>query len=239
MGGLSVAIFCKKAKGFTLQSLTQKNNSNNYYSCSYKHSKTMIVLIAPENDVPNEIDILIRLFEEGLEYYHFRKPNKDYAAHCEYLHQIDKTYHNRIVVHYHHELVNEFDLKGIHFQEQKRKDHIDNPSEYFIDLNMFGKTISSSFHEPEDLESCYFEFDYHLLSPVFSSISKKGYKGRGFDVNHINKTIIGMGGVTSDNLEDFDKLGFKGVGVLGGIWNVENPVEVFKKMKAFFISMNN
>ena len=194
----------------------------------------MIILIAPENDVPNEIDILTRLFEEGLAYYHFRKPNKDYAAHCAYLNRIDKKYHNRIVVHYDHELVNEFDLKGIHFQEQKRKDHIDNPGQYFKNLSMYGKTISSSFHEPEDLEACDFEFDYHLLSPVFASISKQGYQGRGFDVNHIDKTIIGMGGVTPDNLSKFTTLGFKGVGVLGGIWNVENPIEVFKKMKAFF-----
>lgn len=194
----------------------------------------MIVLIAPENDIPNEIVTLTRLFEEGLEFYHFRKPSKNYKQHGAYLNQIDKKYHNRIVVHYHHELVNEFNLKGIHFQEQKRRDHIDNPSNYFKNLQMFGKTISSSFHEPEDLANCYFEFDYHLLSPVFSSISKKGYEGRGFDVNHINKKIVGMGGVTPDNLSEFDTLGFKGVGVLGGVWNAENPVGIFKQMRQYF-----
>lgn len=194
----------------------------------------MIIVIAPEEDIPNEIQILTNLFEEGLAYYHFRKPNKDYKAHCEYLNKIDEQYHNRIVVHYHHALINEFNLKGIHFQEQKRIDHIDNPGRYFKDLSMFGKTISSSFHEPKDIEDCYFEFDYHLLSPVFSSISKVGYQGRGFDVNHIDKTIIGMGGVSADNLSEFDTLGFKGVGVLGGIWNSETPIAIFKKIKAHF-----
>ncbi|WP_299432855.1 thiamine phosphate synthase [uncultured Maribacter sp.] len=196
----------------------------------------MIVLIAPENDVYNEIEILHQLFQEGLQYYHLRKPNKNYEEHCAYLNQINKKYHNRIVVHYFHELVNEFNLKGIHFQEQKRKDNIDNPGQYFKGLNMFGKTISSSFHEPEDLETCYFEFDYHLLSPVFSSISKQGYEGRGFNVNHIDKRIVGMGGVTTENLVEFDKLGFKGVGVLGGIWNSSDPINVFKQMKNHFIN---
>ena len=196
----------------------------------------MIVLIAPENDVPNEIEILQQLFQEGLEYYHFRKPHKNYQEHCDYLNQIDELYHNRIVVHYFHELVNRFNIKGIHFQEQKRRDHLDVPSHYFAELEMYGKTISSSFHEPEELENCAFEFDYHLLSPVFSSISKQGYKGRGFDVNHINKNIIGMGGVTIENLAEFNKLGYKGVGVLGGIWNSENPVEDFKKMKLILMS---
>ncbi len=197
----------------------------------------MIIVIAPEKDIPNEIEILHQLFQEGLEYYHFRKPNKNYKAHCEYLNRFDKKYHNRIVVHYFHELVNEFNLKGIHFQEQKRRDHIDNPGQYFKNLNMFGKTISSSFHEPEELDNCYFEFDYHLLSPVFSSISKPGYQGREFDVNHIDKTIIGMGGVTVHNLTKLSALGFKGVGVLGSIWNSNEPVEVFKKMKRYFFNL--
>lgn len=194
----------------------------------------MIIVIAPENDIPNEIEILNQLFQQGLQYYHLRKPHKNYEQHCAYLNQIDAQYHNKIVVHYFHELINEFNLKGIHFQEQKRIDHINNPGQYFKGLNMYGKTISSSFHEPEDIETCYFEFDYHLLSPVFSAISKTDYNGRGFNVNHIDKTIIGMGGVTTKNLTEFDTLGFKGVGVLGGIWNNKEPIEVFKIMQNHF-----
>ncbi|MGJ8547857.1 thiamine phosphate synthase [Winogradskyella wichelsiae] len=191
----------------------------------------MIVLIAPENDIPNEIEILNQLFREGLLVYHLRKPDKNHEEHVAYLNKIDKEYHNRIVVHYFHELINDFNLKGIHFQEQKRMDHIDNPGQYFKNLNMFGKTISSSFHEPEVLKACCFEFDYHLLSPVFSSISKKGYKGKGFDVNHIHKTIIGMGGINVETIEETITLGFKGIGVLGGVWNAENPLEGFIKIK--------
>lgn len=72
------------------------------------------------------------------------------------------------------------------------------------------------------------------MSPIFSSISKKGYEGRGFDVNTINKRIIGMGGVTTENINEFTKLGFKGVGVLGGIWNSKSPVTDFKKMRDYF-----
>ena len=138
----------------------------------------MIVLIAPEHTMQNEVAILNQLFEAGLAYYHLRKPHLNYQEHCDYLNQIDNKYHNRIVVHYFHELVNEYNLKGIHFQEQKRRDCLDTPSDYFTKLNnMFGKTISSSFHEPEELAQCSFEFDYHLLSPVFSSISKQWIRG--------------------------------------------------------------
>jgi len=196
----------------------------------------MIVLISPETDINNEILILNKLFEEGLEYFHLRKPNKTIEEYCDYLHQIDEQYHNKIIIHTHHVLINEYNLKGIHFQEQLRKDKLDIPSRYFIGLSMFGKTISSSFHEVEDLIACDFEFDYHLLSPVFSSISKVGYEGRGFDVKSIRKKIIGMGGVSTNNLAEFTQLGYRGVGVLGGIWHSLKPVEDFIKIRDYYVS---
>ncbi|WP_029489828.1 thiamine phosphate synthase [Aquimarina agarivorans] len=191
----------------------------------------MLILIAPENDIPNEIEILHQLFQEGLQYYHLRKPTKNYQAHCDYLNQIDKQYHNRIVVHHFHELINEFNLKGIHFPEQKRINHIDNPGRYFLNLEMYGKTISSSFHKPETLVNCEFEFDYHFLSPVFSSISKEGYEGKGFDVNHIDKRIIALGGINETNISEAYQLGFNGVAVLGSVWKSENVLKSFERLK--------
>ena len=191
----------------------------------------MIVLISPEKDIKNEMVILNQLFDAGLEFYHLRKPLKNIKEYSDYLNKIEVKYHNRIVVHEFHELINDFNLKGIHFQEQKRRDHIDNPGQYFKNLNMFGKTISSSFHELEELENCEFEFDYHLLSPVFSSISKKDYEGKGFNVKNSDKLIIGMGGVDLSTISDIFKLGFKGIGVLGGVWNMQNPLQSFIDLK--------
>lgn len=197
----------------------------------------MLIVLTSEQEIPNEASLLNQLFEAGLEVLHFRKPKMSYDDHCGCLNQIDRQYHNRIVVHYYHELVNEYNLKGIHFQEQKRRDCIDNPSHYFKDLNMFGKTISSSFHEPAVLENCEFEFDYHFLSPVFSSISKKGYNGRGFDVNEIDKLIIGMGGIDVETIARAIELGYKGIGVLGGVWNAENPIKSFVQLKRKYKSV--
>ncbi len=200
----------------------------------------MIVVIAPEQDVDNEIDILHRLFDDGLMAYHFRKPHKNYEEHKAYLNQIDDKYHHKIVVHYFHELVNDFDLKGIHLQEQFRIDKGNDLESYIRSFR--GKenkkdsiteniSISSSFHEPEVLDNCKTKFDYHLLSPVFSSISKEGYNGRGFDVNHIKKNIVGMGGVNSETIPELFKLGYSGIGVLGGVWNTDAPVKSFKQIK--------
>ncbi|WNH14047.1 thiamine phosphate synthase [Thalassobellus suaedae] len=193
----------------------------------------MVVLIAPEYDIKNEMVILHELFREGLPYYHFRKPHYNYEEYCEYLNQIDSQYHNRVVVHQFHELFQHYNLKGIHFQEAKRREVSVETLENI--RNKYKISMSSSFHSPEELGDCKFNFDYHLLSPVFSSISKQGYKGQGFDVNHINKTIIGMGGVTTKNLNEFDKLGYQGIGVLGGIWQSPSPINDFKKMRNHFL----
>lgn len=194
----------------------------------------MIILIAPEKDVENEIKILRQLLEAGLTHYHLRKPFKGYEEHCAYLNAIGEQYHNRIVVHYFHELLNEFNLKGVHLQEQSRIDLKNRLREYVENFRSKGKTVSSSFHELEVLDSCLKTFDYHLLSPVFSSISKAGYEGRGFDVNHMNRIIIGMGGINESTIADTLKLGFSGIGVLGGVWNAESPVESFNNIKSVF-----
>ena len=192
----------------------------------------MVVLIAPEKDIKNEIDILHQLFKAGLEYYHLRKPTKNIEQYAEYLNQIDTKYHHKIVVHQFHELTKDYRLKGIHFQELKRQKLTLKALETIKKKQNI--SMSSSFHSTEDLKDFGFNFDYHFLSPVFTSISKQGYEGRGFNVNHINKLVIGVGGVSIKNLSSFTKLGYQGVGVLGGIWNSDTPVENFMIMNRHF-----
>lgn len=197
----------------------------------------MIILIAPETAVKNEIKILHQLFEAGLEYYHFRKPQQNFKQHCMYLNQIESKYHNRIVTHYFHELTEKFNLKGVHLQEQARIDLELKLTSYVQTYQKKGFTVSSSFHEPEELGNCNTFFDYQLLSPIFSSISKQGYKGRGFDVTHSSKKIIGMGGINTTTIKNTLALGFTGIGVLGGVWNSEDCLGSFLKIKhSYFLA---
>ena len=189
----------------------------------------MIVIISPEIDVDNEISILNQLFNEGLEYYHLKKPSKNITEYCDYLHQIDEEYHNRIVIHSYHELINEYNLKGIHFEEQLRRDKLDIPSRYFIGLSMFGKTISSSFEQVDELIASNFEFDYHLLSQHYSTTSLE----KGLDGNSIRKKIIGICSKES-NIKKLVKSGFKGVLIQEEIWSSLITVNDFKKIRDSF-----
>ncbi|TXD52607.1 MULTISPECIES: thiamine phosphate synthase [unclassified Polaribacter] len=191
----------------------------------------MLILLAPEKDIINEIEILTQLFQQGLSYYHLRKPAKNLEEHCAYLDQIAPKYHDRIMLHHCHELLEEYNLKGLHFTEQKRREWLSKDRQSFFDLQKKGKTISSSFHEIKEVLECTINFNYHFLSPIFSSISKKGYQGRYFNAHQIDKRIIGMGGIHAANVEEAIQLGFNGIGVLGGVWSAENSVESFNNIK--------
>lgn len=210
----------------------------------------MLIVLTSEQEIKNEAILLNQLFKNGLEILHLRKPNFDIEGYRNLLKEINPKYYQNIMIHEHHELCIEFSLKGIHLQEQPRINLGSKLQEYVNSFQNKAKskestannqeskakshTVSSSFHDPDVLDNCTIDFDYHLLSPVFSSISKKGYEGKGFDVNTINKKIIGMGGVNTTSIPKVFALGYSGIGVLGGVWNTENPIESFKKIKELF-----
>jgi len=189
----------------------------------------MLLLITPENDVEGEVDLINSLFDLGLEILHVRKPNKNYAQHMGYLSGINEEHHDKIMLHYEHDLAEDFMLKGVHVQEQPRLELGENFGLYVARFTSQGYDVSTSFHDPLQI-TLYKEAPliYNLLSPVFTAISKPGMAGKSFDVNNIGVPVIGMGGITDSNISLVKKLGYSGVGVLGGIWNAKKPIEAFK-----------
>ncbi|WP_103069333.1 thiamine phosphate synthase [Aquimarina sediminis] len=188
----------------------------------------MLIVLTSERELENEAGYINALFENGLERLHFRKPTMDIEGYRTLLTQIDVKFYNRIMIHQFHELCEEYKLRGIHIQEQPRLDLKEKLNKYVDDYRKKGYKVSSSFHSKEDITNCSVDFEYVLLSPVFGSISKAGYIGKGFDVNDLEEFVVGMGGINENTLQATFDLGFKGVGVLGGIWNTENSLKSFK-----------
>ncbi len=199
----------------------------------------MIILISPEETSENEIATLHQLFEAGLSHFHLRKPNASLDDHIAYLKKVGSAYHNRIMTHnFHKELCGQFNIKGVHLEEAMWRAQGNRLETYVNSFTSKDNIVSSSYHELEDLASQAVRFEYTLLSPVFSAISKSDMQGRGFDVRHINKDIVGMGGINATTTPEALKLGFKGVGALGGIWNADDPVAAFIEMKNAFAKAN-
>ncbi len=191
----------------------------------------MIIVLTSEKALEDEAKQINNLFDAGLEILHLRKPTFTIDGYRALLDQIGMQYHNRIMIHQFPELTMEYKLRGIHLQEQARLDLEDALNVTIQIYKNKGFSVTSSFHSKEDIIACDADFEYVLLSPVFGSISKAGYKGKGFDVTDLDEVVIGMGGINESTLQATFDLGFKGVGVLGGIWNAEDSLGSFLKIK--------
>ena len=68
--------------------------------------------------------------------------------------------------------------------------------------------------------------DYVFLSPIFDSISKRGYRSQ-FSLTELQKAaaegiidskVVALGGITKDKLPLLQSLHFGGAAMLGAIW---------------------
>ena len=187
-----------------------------------------IIVISPE-ETDSEIGVVTELFREELSFFHLRKPGFDESQLRKYLDQIPAYYLTRIVLHSHHHLAKEYNLKGVHYSESKRR-----ATDVFPD----DLQISSSFHSLDDLEKVTVNFDYVFLSPIFDSISKSGYLSP-FNLellqkslSSINQNVVALGGIDERNAGEIKEIGFAGVALLGAIWNDRDPVGKFKVIKS-------
>jgi thiamine-phosphate pyrophosphorylase len=163
-----------------------------------------LIVLTVEGFFDREPEAIHRLFENGMEVLHVRKPHASFAETKRLIEQIDIAFHSRIVIHDYYELTNLFGLKGIHLNRrnyfENRKFSSGHNSGKFIfhgddppgNVNIYGEcnpgnpniggecrlSISASCHSFEEITVAQAEFDYMFLSPVFDSISKTGYKQR-------------------------------------------------------------
>lgn len=86
--------------------------------------------------------------------------------------------------------------------------------------------FKGSCHSFEEVEALEKEKIYCFLSPIFDSISKKGYKAN-FDTETLKAflkkerqiKVIALGGLTEGNYNEIIELGFDGGAFLGSIWS--------------------
>ena len=196
-----------------------------------------LVLITPPKFFVEEDQIITSLFEEGLDILHLRKPDSAPMYSERLLTLIPKQYHKRIVTHDHFYLKEEFNLMGIHLNSR-------NPD---VPLNYKGH-VSCSCHSIEEVKQKKGHFNYVFMSPVFDSVSKKEYLSN-FTQEElkaaskhgiIDKRVIALGGITTENIRTIKKYGFGGAAILGDIWdrfdehdtiNFAEVLQRFKQLK--------
>lgn len=195
----------------------------------------MLIVISSEAEIPAEAMHINQLFQSGLSCFHLRKPTATEEECRRLISAIDKQHHGKIMLHQYYDLCTEFNLKGIHLKELFRRDLGENGFAYVQRYQKKGFYVSSSFHSYLELETCTIPFDYFLLSPVFDAISKKDYKGTRVDVRGSVKRIVGLGGISKKTIAKTVQLGYKGVAILGAVWETEHPANRFKELESCYL----
>lgn len=168
-----------------------------------------IVLTSPYSIRDEEV-IIPELIEQGYDYVHIRKPDwKPYEVE-NLIRAIPKSYHPKLKIHSCFELLKDYDLGGVHLNHR-------NP---IAPANC--DKVSRSCHSVEELQDSE-QYEYQFLSPIFESISKKGYRGN-YNLIELtsrvkDKKVVALGGITPDRFEVLQQTGFSGAALLGYIWN--------------------
>ncbi|MFN2355112.1 MAG: thiamine phosphate synthase [Desulfopila sp.] len=176
-----------------------------------------ILVITASEDVSDEVATIEALFAAGLEILHLRKPGFAGDAMEKFIGSIAVRYHQRIMLHSHHELVERYGLRGIHFPARKRSGASPLASNVHI---------STSCHSLAEVEQDAAAYEYVMVSPVFDSISKPGYRAAinreslSACCGRFNRRVVALGGITSHNLTVLPR-GCWGAAVLGHIWGHE------------------
>ena len=174
--------------------------------------KMKLIAITQPSMIEDESSCIRRLFESGIDIVHLRKPDADIEQCRRLLRELSDEERRKIVIHDHHELINEFDLKGLHFN----KNITIVPGDY----KGFKTRSCHSFEEVMKYKN---DYDYVFLSPIFDSISKVGYKSAFTDEilreasskNIIDNKVVALGGVTFDKIPYLKVLNFGGAAMLG------------------------
>ncbi len=193
-----------------------------------------LVLITSSHKSDTEAEMVTKMFEAGLKTLHLRKPKLSTKHFTAFIQSIPTHFHDRIIIHSHHDLIFKFNLKGVHFTgihlSRKLKKW------WFLRrLRLSGKKITntrgyrklSEVYNKEEMA-----FDYILIGTIFNTLNNELYSGyyeQGLKaaMKIPGKTFLARGGMNEITIEKAYNLGFSGVALSNVIWKAENPFQKF------------
>jgi thiamine-phosphate pyrophosphorylase len=198
-----------------------------------------IILLSKTRYDEKEMELVTRLFENGLETYHLRKPRLSTREMRKVLDDIPKHFHSRIIIHSHHQLARQYNLKGVHYTRTHLKKSFKNWwRKVTLGLSKSDIIRTSSFTKLSSLyDESEIEFDYVFLSPVFDSLTGKFQSGFYEDgiraaINKSGRNIVARGGVDYRRLEKIKEMGFYGMTLGSCIWDSKEPLEEYLRIVA-------
>jgi thiamine-phosphate pyrophosphorylase len=204
-----------------------------------------LVVITPSTDVPDEQNLVTKMFESGLTTLHLRKPKYSTNQMAEYIREIPSHFHNRIVIHSHHKLALKFQLKGIHLSSTHLSKHW---RYFFVRLRLrlrFSRTSKSRSYSR--LQQIYKkeeqDFDYYLVGTMYNNMTGEFYSGFYEDgisaaIRNSGKRLVARGGTSPAVVAKTARYGFYGIAFNSYLWGADLPYSNFMKILEEF-KVNN
>jgi thiamine-phosphate pyrophosphorylase len=177
----------------------------------------MIWIITSPQRIHEEEKIIAELLQAGTTRILVRKPEWTVDQHAALLEKIDASYYNRIIIRDNLWARNRYHLASVHWSWKART--LFTPAELRPLLEQYPQS-STGVHSLEQIPEADSHFSTLLLSPVFDSISKPGYRGRFAQALKLKKNhnILALGGVDHTNVGLLKQWQFDGAALLGIIW---------------------
>ncbi|GEP92958.1 thiamine-phosphate pyrophosphorylase [Chitinophaga terrae (ex Kim and Jung 2007)] len=176
----------------------------------------MLWIITAPQAVEHEAAIIPALLQAGADRLLIRKPGWTAENYEQLLQQLPSNAYPNILVRDHHTLALKYGLAGVHW------------SKYPVFVP--GLEHSRGVHDPSEIEQQDTRFTTLLLSPVFDSISKPGYKGmHNKSAGKFNRPVLALGGIDDTNISRLREWGFTGAALLGAIW--KEPANAINRFK--------
>ena len=177
----------------------------------------MIIVITRPDFFGGEAEKIAQLLQSGrADLVHIRKPRASQSEVEQLLFSIPTELYSRLVLHDHHSLAIKYGLRGVHLNSR-------NPEP----PTGWSGAVSISCHTLSELSECRRKpYAYMSLSPIFDSISKRGYRSA-FSADDIaaarsqgliDERVMALGGITFDKITEIKEMGFGGAMILGDAW---------------------
>ncbi|GAO31456.1 thiamine phosphate synthase [Geofilum rubicundum] len=193
----------------------------------------MLIAITQPSLLKQEALAIEALLKAGVDYVHVRKPGYVSEEVRALLNAVPEPGRPCLSVHYHHQAARRSGVGGLH------------RTKGFAVTDGKGCRVSASCHSLAEVKALTLaDCQYVFLSPVFDSISKKGYASA-FSKASLSEflshketdmpAVVALGGITKDNVGAVRQMGFDGAALLGALWVVQKGVvDVPATVERFF-----
>jgi thiamine-phosphate pyrophosphorylase len=202
-----------------------------------ERERFLLAVITLPEFFPGEAEILEGMLEAGLEKLHVRKPGVLEGDKVELLERLAPRWASRLVLHGMPELACQYGIPQIHGAVELMDEKGRSGGGLLVGASHGGglvagwPAVSTSVHSWKEFEALPAGLAYAFISPLFDSISKRGYRANmallGQPEGSLPCMPVGLGGIGADTIGEMISKKWKGAAVLGWVW--EEPRGALKR----------